>query len=107
MSEPKWTPGPWRKKTNGNIGNSIEAQSGRQAHADDDGMRIVATYQECTASDQYAAQEENRAANGNLIAAAPELYEALEECASHAGGDIGDIDWAMVRATLVKARGEP
>lgn len=45
-------------------------------------------------------------ANGRLIAAAPDLLEALKECASHAGGDIGDIDWEKVRAAIARATGD-
>jgi hypothetical protein len=73
-----WTKGPWRIGTKGNLGNTIEAQSGKASHEFDDGYRVVATFQDCCKTNLYAELEANRLANGNLISAAPAMYEALK-----------------------------
>ena len=69
MSEPKWTPGPWRASVEEppfRIGDCLQGQQiwGR--------CRIAFTERQNVG----AAQE---AANAHLIAAAPDLYEALSE----------------------------
>ena len=66
MSEPKWTPGPW---------NAIDCGTGwvvgpREADSDD----YIADVHLHT----HGISDESAEANANLIAAAPELYEALE-----------------------------
>ena len=110
----KFTPGPWRLKTDGNMGNTIEAQTNRRSHEFDKGWRSVATFQSACESDFYADQEENGRANGELIAAAPELYEALDkllhEILEAGFASASDYGWPKVipaaRAALAKARGE-
>ncbi len=65
--EAKATEGPWRKST-GNVGNGIEGYSGKKSTLyRDDGYRMVATYQSCEATGKYKQEEENQAANGELI----------------------------------------
>lgn len=71
------TPTPWRLRTTGNMGNLIEADSGKSLDHLDDGYRIVATYQECCASDKYQVQDANRRANGAFIVEAVNNYAAL------------------------------
>lgn len=62
------TPTPWRLKTGGNIGNSIEAYSGKRSHLyDDDGYRTVALYQGCGQNNNYIDERGNAAANGAFI----------------------------------------
>jgi hypothetical protein len=73
----KATPGPWRVKTTGNIGNQIEAQSGRKTWERDDGWRSVAGFQYCGPSENYYEQAEVAAATGELIAAAVNALPAL------------------------------
>lgn len=73
----RFTPGPWRMKMNGNIGNAIEGCAGRKSFEGDDGYRTLATYQDACDSGLYDEQEANRIANGRLIAAAPTMYAAL------------------------------
>jgi len=109
MSEAKYTPGPWRI-SQGNIGNTIEAQSGKKSHEFDDGFRVVAMAQSCEPTGRYVKEKEkeNAEANINLIAAAPELYRLLEAGLNLPPDD--EVEWFMWadRATtaLAKARGE-
>lgn len=114
----KHTPGPWRIATKGNIGNTIEAQSGRKVHDLDDGMRTLATFQSCCASDLYVEQEANQLANGRLIAAAPDLLAQLESTLgtlslmafAYPPGSATrtelDREQAAIRAAIARAKGE-
>lgn len=79
MSAPKFTPGPWRKSVKSNFGNMIEARSGKKINDLDDGYRTVAMYQACEPTGLWTAKEENQAANGSLVAAAPDMFAALSE----------------------------
>lgn len=100
-----YTPGPWRL-SQGNIGNAIEADSGRQLYEGDTGFRTVAMFQACTSAERFTDQEANRLANGMLIAAAPELLEALQSCAgvlSHHGIASATLQRAL--AAIAKATG--
>ena len=103
MSETKFTPGPWRISA-GNIGNAIEAQSGKNVHEFDDGFRILATFQPCEPTGKYLEEQENAKANANLIAAAPEMYAVLAwlNCRGGLGSDVHK----SIDAALAKARGE-
>ena len=52
----------------------------------------------------FRISPEEDEANAHLIAAAPEMLEALEACLAHAA--CGDpLDWDTVRAAIRKARG--
>lgn len=74
----KHTPTPWRLKTSGNIGCAIEADSGRRSEMyEDDGFRIVATYQECTGSQNLFEQRANCDANGRFIVKAVNAHDDL------------------------------
>jgi hypothetical protein len=46
-------------------------------------------------------------ANARLIAAAPDLLDAVEQVleASEDGGDMENIDWKMLRAAIAKVQG--
>lgn len=111
MTKPSFTPGPWRRKKSANYGNAIEGKTTRRHFDGDEGWRIVATYQEACDSQIAADQDANWEANGNLIAAAPELYDALEDLVSDIETD-GGVDtsvWPILdaaKAALAKARGE-
>lgn len=79
MSERKWTPGPWAVR---------DARGIRGANG------------ECVASTYCAAPAED----ANLIAAAPDLYEALADIHSKLDHNLAEYDAAD--KALAKARGE-
>jgi hypothetical protein len=91
VSEPKYTPGPWRFDVFGLI-----TQEGSDLHI----------------AQLHNKREEDfpsREANGNLIAAAPELLNALKWSVNHAEECLGDypelLDIAI--ALIAKAEGKP
>lgn len=103
MSAPKWTEGPWLKVTTGNVGNLIETPDGR----------IVGHFQ---APGWGLDRDEIAQANGDLMAAAPELYEAVKRLLNPPplAGPPGAIDraedqikadYAFAKAALSKAEG--
>jgi hypothetical protein len=80
MRSSKFTPGPWRLKTSGNLGNAIEAYCGERRG--EGRWSIVCTFQNALSDPALRTLDEenvNEAANGNLIAAAPKLYKTLED----------------------------
>ena len=99
MSDVKWTRGPWLKHGARIIG----------PHPKDDGrQRHIAT-----AIHDKGTYREEREANANLIAAAPELYEALEIMTRwvNEGGHNGENEsindiCKMGEQACAKARGE-
>lgn len=94
MSEPKFTPGPWLFSSY-KSGNSVIVIDGKEF-------------------DVATVNYPNRDANAHLIAAAPELYEALEglladiteyQEINNLGGQ--NNHWQVkAKAALAKARGE-
>lgn len=98
-SERKWTPGPWTISTENDVCTQIDGE-----------YHAVCTDQFC-----YAPEVE-REANAHLIAAAPDLYEALEQArdtilelinARNSEAEGSDEDWVGgINAALAKARGE-
>ena len=97
MSEKKFTPGPWVV----------------YRHLPTD--VVVSKSGECSLAtlDCGCGDRKTRRANAHLIAAAPELYKALEEMSSCLSDIISGNDWGAVeeylddaRAALAKARGE-
>ena len=88
----KATPGPWRVKTTGNIGNQIEAQSGLRSWERDDGMRSVCGFQYCGSSQNYYEQKEVTAATGELIAEAVNALPALLALAEAVEGLTNDLN---------------
>ena len=103
-SEPKFTPGPWKvhlDKRKGTACSIIEDRTG-----------------DCVARTFYRFHRGERNANGNLISAAPEMYESLKDMLT-ALKDVVNINYmsdnafafandAMTKAeeALKKARGE-
>ena len=97
MSDAKWTPGPW--ETSQSLGDAYI-----WAETEENGVfEHVAVVLRC---DEPGMQD----ANAHLIAAAPDLYEALEEIADYVGDEVSFILGPPVvsaaRAALAKARGE-
>lgn len=79
--ERKWTPGPWVV----NRERGIRGAGG-----------------ECVASTYCAGPVDD----AHLIAAAPDLYEALEDLAADMIVHMDDLTIAVVHNALAKARGE-
>lgn len=100
MTEPKFTKGPW--------GLDVGFESSRPGDFDEywqvhDGHDAIACSANC-----YAG---NREANAHLIAAAPDLYEALQACLNFMENTESELGFSLesadqARATLAKARGE-
>lgn len=80
MTETKWTPGPWHI-------------SGKKTIKAGDAWIGKANWQ-------------NGEANAHLIAAAPEMAEALEYMLAKFGRDMTTPDHDRIAAILAKARGE-
>ena len=89
-----WTPGPWawhsRKHDDGRNDGSVlaDVESGR--------ARCICKAPQHEKGNQWEA-------NANLIAAAPDLYEALADLVYAHEGQPG---WGAARGALAKARGE-
>ncbi len=97
MSANKWTAGPWVRWAGTNI--IIRLHSGANRAED---LRI------CEVSTNTRHDEGRH--NGNLIAAAPDLAEALERLIA-AYGSAYQVEmrrecWEQARAALAKAQGE-
>lgn len=94
MSEPKFTPGPWIAVSRGCFGKTHEADVHECAKWDvdmDDGEFMRGNF---------------RMEDANLIAAAPELYAALQECLNHGSMTGHEYVTDQALAALAKARGE-
>lgn len=92
MSRGKHTPGPWKVRENGGLMQSVEAK------------RDWLVFK---CGRDFMAREELEA-NARLIAAAPELLEALELLIAETDPlrlNSGE-PWCRVRAVIAKARGE-
>lgn len=99
MSAPGTTPGPWSVERVDydlyGLDASFEVNAGR--------MTVVQTHmREIKREGEWLAVDE---ANCNLIAAAPDLYAALDAMASEYG-HLHSLSGDMARAALSRARGE-
>ena len=114
-NEQKWTPGPWEIINDGDIFAPLGGDSGDGVRADSsDGWQIaeVDAYIAFVDGGLVELGAEPRRANARLIAAAPELFEALDGLLSELDStpEIDLSSWgvstAKARAALAKARGE-
>lgn len=97
MSEAKFTPGPWR---------AWQPRGDESVPVRTDGLGITIAY-------VHQGAITNAQANAHLIAAAPELYEALEWLETYAMVQVDrhpdaqdNKGWRNIIAALAKARGE-
>lgn len=105
-NETTWTPGPWKAERVSTTEIEVGAETPR-------GHLSVAWVH--LGAKPTAREIEDGTADGALLAAAPDLYEALEalvrrrdEACRIAGGNIDGSDgrYARARAALARARGE-
>jgi hypothetical protein len=93
MSEPKFTKGPWQVQFRpGDLGPKVVARDGSPVASD-------LWFREKSVEDD---------ANAHLIAAAPDLYAALDACLDliHNAGESHTVLFDQVVSALAKARGE-
>jgi hypothetical protein len=105
-TEPKWTPGPWRNGDPKNLMSPGHVMAKRDGWSS--GYLVAACCGASDSSDRGLRFEQ--IANADLIAAAPDLYAALDamlRCEAE-GGDLEDLRRvnAAAEAALAKARGE-
>ena len=119
MTETKFTAGPWCIKNTTDIFGPLGGDSGDGVNCDKNDRWQIADLGWCASfvnDELVELGDDVRRANAHLIAAAPELYEALEDLeAFHSGFQVEGIDdpeEALVialekaRSALSKARGE-
>jgi hypothetical protein len=114
MSETKWTPGPWQQgmRTGANA-NCIYKQVGPELH-DVDAIAMVYGIRLNTSAENVTKRWSEGVSNARLISAAPDLYDALEECkrvlsdlqSTQLEGTRTRAAWEKARTALAKARGE-
>lgn len=94
MGATKFTPGPWYAMAG-------QGPISDQAAVFDEGDDLIA---DCRPIDDDVRSVEENQANARLIAAAPDLYAALEGVIAVA--DRRTVEFDAARAALAKARGE-
>ena len=90
MSKPAWTPGPWNTEAGDSVINVLHGTE-----------RVAAT----NTKPYWKKYDERDVANARLIAAAPELYEALKAFMFADGHDDFEDEWPAARAAIAKAEG--
>jgi hypothetical protein len=88
----KFTAGPWKRYERTDGGFVITTQKG---------LSPVSIANVIIRRDLHEFE-----ANANLLAAAPELYEACEAALNMVETDQGPPNWDLLRAALRKARGQ-
>ena len=104
MKTTQHTPGPWKFA----VWDYDHASPPRKELNIESSSLLLATLQcDHAGSNPYTVPKEEAEANARLIAAAPELLEALEGVliSSEDGGDMNDIDWSGIRTAIAKATG--
>lgn len=107
MSETKHTPGPWELEFRDYAPDSVVV---RMTHANGKRHRyLIAGWAETNGSEGWLADAEAMSANARLIAAAPELLEALTDLVlCHSDGGFvkpGGAVLANARAAIASATG--
>ena len=103
MTETKHTPGPWK---------AINMSWEYSMIIDEDAARIAQVFIRDEVDEETQDKfEEIKEANANLIAAAPDMYEALEcacdkYCIGYEGDSLVKCEDCIIRKALRKARGE-
>ena len=100
MSEPKFTKGPWKATYDSQLQAAIEIYNTED--------RILVAVLPDRGTVEAMPEIE---ANANLIAAAPDMYEALEcacdkYCIGYAGDSLVKCEDCVIQKALLKARGE-
>ena len=88
----KWTPGPWDKLVHGERESRVGANT-----------LLAIVYS------TFFRDRENQEANARLIASAPDLYEALDNCVNGLGcqpGYVNTLALQRAKQALASARGE-
>jgi len=100
------TPGPWRLSEELGDKNGNYADSARRWTIDAPGKRAAMSISEAWKSKDNPDIWDEVRANAKIMAAAPELLDALEMVliASEDGGDINDIDFEQIREAIAKAK---
>jgi hypothetical protein len=115
MSTPAFTPGPWDVESTRNP--NADYMTWREIKAEDSGGKSIVLAEVYMDSNLMEPTNEQARANSRLIAAAPELYEALGYLRDYGcpvcSGDCGSANppvtacpMQKVSAALAKARGE-
>ena len=119
MTETKWTKGPWERMNEGDIFGPLGGDSGDGVFADESDRWQVAVVDRCLAfvdGELVELGKDCMRANAHLIAAAPDLYNALLSAEQSIAIFMGVYDHrnesgagyilTEARAALAKARGE-
>lgn len=104
----QFTPGPWQSKHDYTIEGATTIIANADGEVHPDGTQTYSYEFICTCEDEYGERMPNAQANARLIAAAPDLYAALEWIVAHDGECLGDNVTKLLeaRAALIKARGQ-
>ncbi len=110
MTETKWTPGPWQASLDNIRGNAWYQDIDGAIGQPDEHIGLAKVVVVIDGEDYRQGR-----ANAHLIAAAPDLYEALsnflenEKFQVGVGGNPNAVEkmLAQARAAIAKARGEP
>ena len=102
----KWTPGPW------NIGSSDLPASRLSIHCKGHKDSCHSTVALMVSRGVIGISHDEEFANARLIAAAPELLEALEDCVAVMDRELAGLkviqpELSAARAAIAKATGEP
>ena len=106
MSEPKWIPGPYETNYTGNIWGDVDNLAN-----DGDSPLIAQVFKGDFEPAKSATLTETQRATADLIAAAPEMYDALAAIMDLIDDEVlvrnisndGDADWAIKQLPLVRA----